>query len=742
MRAWPASAVDTPPENMLLGQAWKAKEGSSGPYVFVYELAGPASMTQVILGLGQSEVNGQQQVSPDQTAHVAVSSQSATSGFSDVGTYQLSGAEDQTFTLTPAAHGRWVRLTLDGSARGAQLQDAQITGTFDTRPASGPVAGVWKVFDEEPYLQAGQPSDAAGVLPTLPLDQSQLTKADSAFEIRQSGTQLNAVLCSKDGYGAYHGSETGNTVDLSGASRTFSPAIVNADGTVMVAAGEDSDFLALRMSGNASCASVIAGEKPQGSGAPLLLLFNEVNPTRYAPYGQPAMGGITTVGPPLYPGFRIVPEPISLFEPQMLAGYETVVLSAICKANAVLTKTQTQALTDWTYGGGKLIIHDSDDCTDTDYSFLPYHFTSSNPGPHAAQGSNFILVDSNTLGSDGSDKAHFVDVKGYLKENGQQLGDANTVVTQDRHWCGHLYGTNVLGQNGYFQMYAPLGSGLIIYDGLDSDDSDLPEYQRIVLLELQQPADATLPCSQLVSTPFTVASMGAPMFAPGKSQTLTVPIEMYASHGFSGSVKMSVKAPPGWQASLSNARVPLSGTSAHDELHVNVPAAAKPGRYPVVVTAADNAGNSASATVTVASAGAQATPAPAARSAPLPATPKIAKTLSVAKRVAVYGIYFDFASATLKPASTPVLLEIAQALRANPSWKITIEGHTDNVGGEDYNLDLSRRRAASVKSALVTRYGINPTRLSTVGYGFSRPKASNDTPQGRAANRRVELVRS
>lgn len=116
--------------------------------------------------------------------------------------------------------------------------------------------------------------------------------------------------------------------------------------------------------------------------------------------------------------------------------------------------------------------------------------------------------------------------------------------------------------------------------------------------------------------------------------------------------------------------------------------------------------------------------------------------LAVKKQVVVYGIYFDFASATLKPGSAPVLREIADALKANPMWKLTIEGHTDNVGGVDYNLELSRRRAASVKNVLVTRYHINPSRLTTIGYGFSRPKASNDTPQGRAFNRRVQLVRN
>ncbi len=92
-------------------------------------------------------------------------------------------------------------------------------------------------------------------------------------------------------------------------------------------------------------------------------------------------------------------------------------------------------------------------------------------------------------------------------------------------------------------------------------------------------------------------------------------------------------------------------------------------------------------------------------------------------------------------APHPVLKEIADAMITNPSWKLSVEGHTDNIGGDAYNLDLSNRRAAAVKQALGERYHIAPDRLTTVGYGASRPKESNDTLEGRARNRRVELVR-
>jgi outer membrane protein OmpA-like peptidoglycan-associated protein len=80
-------------------------------------------------------------------------------------------------------------------------------------------------------------------------------------------------------------------------------------------------------------------------------------------------------------------------------------------------------------------------------------------------------------------------------------------------------------------------------------------------------------------------------------------------------------------------------------------------------------------------------------------------------------------------------------LKDNPDWKLTVEGHTDNIGGDPYNLDLSKRRALAVKEALIAQYGIATDRLTNAGFGASRPVESNDTLEGRARNRRVELVR-
>lgn len=115
--------------------------------------------------------------------------------------------------------------------------------------------------------------------------------------------------------------------------------------------------------------------------------------------------------------------------------------------------------------------------------------------------------------------------------------------------------------------------------------------------------------------------------------------------------------------------------------------------------------------------------------------------LDSAGHTRIYGIYFDFGSERIRPQSQAVLAEIAEALERQPRWRLRIEGHTDNIGSDADNLRLSQRRAEAVKRALTERLQIAASRLSTSGHGPARPVATNDTIQGRALNRRVELVR-
>jgi len=111
-------------------------------------------------------------------------------------------------------------------------------------------------------------------------------------------------------------------------------------------------------------------------------------------------------------------------------------------------------------------------------------------------------------------------------------------------------------------------------------------------------------------------------------------------------------------------------------------------------------------------------------------------------RVATHGILFDSGSDRVRGESKPTLDQIAAMLAAHPDLSLTIEGHTDNAGNAGSNQSLSERRAAAVRQTLITKYGIAASRLTSKGFGATKPAVSNDTPEGRQQNRRVELVRA
>jgi outer membrane protein OmpA-like peptidoglycan-associated protein len=120
--------------------------------------------------------------------------------------------------------------------------------------------------------------------------------------------------------------------------------------------------------------------------------------------------------------------------------------------------------------------------------------------------------------------------------------------------------------------------------------------------------------------------------------------------------------------------------------------------------------------------------------------PDISKNMFSSGRYVSHNILFDVNSDQLRPESMNVIKEIAAALAQQANLKVRIEGHTDSTGDAAKNLDLSKRRAESVKSALV-KLGIAADRMTTDGLGQTKPSAPNDTPEGRAENRRVEFVK-
>lgn len=118
----------------------------------------------------------------------------------------------------------------------------------------------------------------------------------------------------------------------------------------------------------------------------------------------------------------------------------------------------------------------------------------------------------------------------------------------------------------------------------------------------------------------------------------------------------------------------------------------------------------------------------------------IADKLSTEGHIALYGIHFETGKAAILPDSESVLTEVAKMLQQNPDVKVSVEGHTDNVGSAAANQALSEKRAQAVV-AWLTSHGIDASRLKAKGWGSSKPVEDNNTEDGRAKNRRVELVK-
>ena len=121
--------------------------------------------------------------------------------------------------------------------------------------------------------------------------------------------------------------------------------------------------------------------------------------------------------------------------------------------------------------------------------------------------------------------------------------------------------------------------------------------------------------------------------------------------------------------------------------------------------------------------------------------PDMRNKLMTEGKLVTYGIYFDVNKDVVKPESYGTLKEIAKILNEVPDVKVKISGHTDSDGADDANLDLSKRRAASVKAELAKSFGVNGDRLVIDGLGESQPVAPNDTPANKALNRRVEFIK-
>ncbi len=119
----------------------------------------------------------------------------------------------------------------------------------------------------------------------------------------------------------------------------------------------------------------------------------------------------------------------------------------------------------------------------------------------------------------------------------------------------------------------------------------------------------------------------------------------------------------------------------------------------------------------------------------------IKKALDQDGKMTLYGIYFDVNKSTVKSESYALIAEIAKVVNVDKAMKLRIDGHTDSQGDDDYNQKLSEKRAKAVLAILVNDYGVDAKQLESIGYGEAQPVGDNDTVEGRAKNRRVELIK-
>ena len=172
-----------------------------------------------------------------------------------------------------------------------------------------------------------------------------------------------------------------------------------------------------------------------------------------------------------------------------LAALDTLVFIQVGDTATRFTQVQKAEINSWVSAGGKLIIYDSDACPAQDYSWLTYHFETDNPGQLGASGGTLEVVEDNTLSSSDPASPYYVDTSA-IATGTDAVGDANVITSKDSHWYGDMEATNAHKVTGWVHAYATPGSGLVIYNGLDSDNiGSSAGLQKLWLFELSQPCN-------------------------------------------------------------------------------------------------------------------------------------------------------------------------------------------------------------------------------------------------------------
>jgi outer membrane protein OmpA-like peptidoglycan-associated protein len=676
--------------NVAEGFGTEISPDSKPPFVFTFELPGATAIASFSAAL-RSENSG----APAANADFAVSTTGPDAGFKDVGTITRN-PNGPTAALAVNVQARWVRVTAN-----QPFDSVSALGTLAPAPAHLDPTGTYVV-------QAVPEANGSFVMGGT---QAGLDGA----RFVATGAGLTGTTCTADvPIAPYAGQLAGRTWDAKFAgNKDANPdtihAVVNDDASIIAGVSGERSIVFMRTTKPLHGCLV----RTNGTGAHhVLVLDQDPIPSLYP----------TDASPPIA-GYRFDAIGAGMIDAATVATYDTIVARGVCKLTDLVGPQQLALLLQWAAARGHKLILTGAGCeTGADFTWLPYAFTTGGPGPESTNAS-LIQVEDDALGTnDKNDATHFVDTGAYVANANSALSATRPVTTSDTHWCGHFFVAKTTNLNGFVQVYANDASGFLLYDGFSSSDDGNPQLQKIRGLELALPVPSDLPCTQRATDAFLLEPSQEMTYKAGMPQTITVHFDLLANQGWNGHVTTSAQGP--FKTTVGPASFDIAGGVVHLDAVTQIAASAKPGLSTVVITADGANGKRAQATLTLTGL------APLRKAAILPH-----------QTIRLYGIHFDYDSAHIQPRSEPVIADVAALMRANPSWRFEISGHTDSDGGAAYNLALSQRRAQAVVDDLVTRYGIARSRMVAKGYGLTRPVASNATDAGKALNRRVELER-
>jgi len=680
------------------GNAWEIDPTFAGSAYIVYELPAIATIDRLDL-MATSPLTTMPGV-----VHVGLSTADPLV-FRDAGAIAFSKSPaQQTFrgSLAGPFTARWVRLTVD-RPKGTVLSIDSATAFGTVVVPHESYGGDW-VYADDPYgrndlvfaNQKGTVNPATP--PQNPTYVASTIETAGAFD--GGACNFSRPL--------WHGSIVGGVATLGGRDLLT----VVADGRLLVGTINGEQILAERTSHATKC-----NPDATGSGPEVAVIKR-----------TPGNGGSESNGT-LLPGHRFVTVFMPKFHAADLARAQAAMLAYDCDADTDLTAAQVKALLDFVTTGHVLTIRDSDFCGHSHYAFLPFAFNTSNAGGSGQAGHELAVADPSVLGtSDPADREHFIDTKAYVATIGQQIGDTSIMQTTDARWCGLLFSRNSKGSSGWVQAYARLGRGIVVFNGFDVDDLDrhIAQAERIARLDFALSPQTELPCSAEVAARLMIWSSVQTRVPAGAAKDLAFTFRVSQQYGLQPHhvrMTLSPAAAGGWATRIDRSTFDLAGAIQPVSVHIRVPANAAATHALYTLTATDETGEKAQASITIVS------------------DQALSKALERGGRARIYGIHFDVASARIQPSSEQTIREIAAVLSSHPGWHMRIEGHTDSDGGVADNKALSERRAQAVVTRLTTVYRIGRTRLVAAGYGSTRPVASNTTAAGKALNRRVELVR-